>query len=162
MRSLRIVAALVCGGLVACIATAHPPHTYYLSRPTATYLDSTTEPIVAILEDRTLQWSNGMMDYARQQDWEQGVCLHVARESGDTVWLDSMAYHPAKENHPDKYHIYFECARGWVRLHYHVPYYGLMVCYPSVPDRNPYFAGINLVACGQGLDSLIAYRVKRR
>ena len=161
MRSLRIATALAVVLVVGCVASLPTHRTYYLSRPTATYLDSTTEPIVAFIEDRTLQWSNGMMAYARQQDWEQGVCLHVAQTHGDTVWLDSMAFHPAKENHPDKYHIYFECQRGWVRLHYHVPYYGLLVCYPSVPDRNPYFAGVNLVACGQGLDSLIAYRVRR-
>jgi len=166
--------ALAIAGLCACVATAHPPRAYYLSKPAASYdSDSTVERITVKVDERTMIWLSAMLAEDRRQMRESGACLHLAPDGNvDSVYAahdqseaswKGVRFHCPKEAAPLHDHVITKALEPWLDAQ---GYPGIMSlrCTLSTFDKDPGWADhpFNAMMCGPGIDSLYVYRVKRR
>lgn len=163
----RLWLALPALMLAACVATAHPAR-YYVSQPAHTIQSRYTTPVTVFIEDRTLMWMSGAMIRARRNDLEGGACGHVAKMVGDGYFVDSLIPGRGATQYYTPTHARFSCYTSEIPIHWHLG----GVCELSTPETNGLGSDdvdtayavfpANLVMCGVGIDSVVAYRVRRR
>jgi len=165
MRQLRIAAALLAAVLVSCVAFAHPSR-YYVTALPQTYSDSTVDSVFVHIDERVLIESNARLLLGRREHLEQGACLRIARREGRQIWVDSTLSAAVDAGMTTSVQISFTCWDNQIPWHAHVVYErdGWDQCKASDNDRAPALAVFpaELISCGVGIDSIIAYRVRRR
>lgn len=156
------------GGLAAaaCAPTqgiqfAPAPHPVYLTQPAHTLQTALLEPVVVFLDERTMIWINAVTIQQRALDYETGGCGHVAEQRGDAFYVDSIMP-PMGNVVYTPWDAKFTCQTSEIPIHWH-PNIREDMCEPSSGDagkwNQPFVA--NLMVCGLGVDSVIAYRVRR-
>lgn len=179
-RTLRASCALAFGFWLLLLLSSclhHAPRPYYISRPLA---DS---EISVFMDERTLIWLNAGLHEARFDMEEDGVCLHIAKNEGDSVFfVDSLekALVDVNAMRPNWRHIAFMCPPETAPLHWHVAmpemstFFGWIGdntgfilehrCEFGPADLTSYWARYDFVAmqCGTGMDSIRVHKIKRR
>jgi hypothetical protein len=160
----RSLLTALASGLVAC-APFHPKlgPRFYITKPAATYHDSTVDAAFVFFDEKTLFQVNALLLVGRMERVEQAACLHVAKRRDSSFWVDSMvaAYIVPKSATWEQ--ITFGCDRAQLPIHYHVVTDSDEdECQPSFADTGPGWSiyPAELVSCGVGIDSVIAWRVK--
>lgn len=156
--------------LVACVPARTASHAYYVSHPAHTQQTARTAPVMVFIDERTLLWMNAVMLNTRHLDVEYGGCAHIAKRVGDGFYVDSIL--PPRPNPLDgvvsfsPWEGHFSCNRDEAPIHWH-PNIVSDMCELSVPndrggDTHPAFSvfPFNLMQCGIGIDSVLAYRVR--
>lgn len=164
-RSLHtlLLSGYMLGPWVAACSQIHttPPRTYYITQPAHTRQDSLVSPVVVFIEDRTLMWMNGVTLRSRLVRHEEGGCAHLAKKVGDSAFFVDSIMPPRGNVILTTNSATFECHPDEAPVHWH-PTIADNMCELSGTDRsqdNALFP-FNMMMCGLGIDSVIAYTVK--
>jgi hypothetical protein len=162
MRKL-VLAALTCGSFVACVAFARPGARYYLTKPAYTFSDSTADSAVVFVDDKVQMWLNGILLLGRKEQLEQAACLRIAKRDGNHFWVDSVLKAYVEPGMTTTWQIYYECGRDHIAWHAHV-IHNEYQCTPSSYDTAPAWSRqpALMLSCGIGIDSVVAWRARKR
>jgi hypothetical protein len=165
---------------VSVSAAAQQP--YYVTRAVLTQSDSAVSSVIVYIDIRTLAWLNATLLVDRRDLQESAACLHIAqrmppdgfkvdsiargtRSPGDTVSTTWRATNVVCDSTwaPIHFHVITPQLNSWLRSQGLDDYIG-MQCVVTGADvasgwsKYPF----NAMQCGLGVDSIIAYRVKKR
>ena len=148
--------------LVGCVQVfGQRQREYYMTRQPWTYADSTTDSARVNIVDRQLGEIGTLVVLSRRRHYEEVGCFEVRSDSSE-FWMigDIQAPTYASRVLPDQ--VDYSCPKGWGSVHIH--WMSGEQCAAGRGDTSPVNAKIpvQLVACGIGIDSLIAYRAKPR
>lgn len=131
-----------------------------------TFSSATVDSAAVSLLERTLFQIDDVMEVARLDGHEEVACFPVRSDHVEFWVTDFLA--PAKAYIRERLSITgAECPDGYGMIHWHpFPEDAApgKLCEPSPDDLNPKAANVPvfLLACGKGMDSLVAYRVRKR
>jgi len=162
---VKYFALLLLALTMACASLAQGPREFYLTQQPYTFADSTADSARVNVPERLQFQINAFVLRSRANEYEEAGCI-AARTDGHEWWLVgdlAQATHIERifNDRLESYH----CPRGTVALHVHWIARANR-CAVSGMDTDPINATVGipvyLVACGLGVDSLVAYRVKPR
>ena len=171
MKQARIGAALLAALSIGCVATVSPQiiqqgvpgsRPYYVTRVAYSFTDSTAEAVRLHLDDRLLVWLGGWLQGARAEGLEPAACLRVASRHGSDIYVDSLLSADSVSMRSPM-GVAFKCQRDQVPVHGHVVENGWQ-CIASAKDTGPAWAPYPAEAmiCGVGIDSISAWKARRR
>lgn len=164
MRKFVMGALMSAFLLSACASVPYQPPHYYLTQTARSLYDSTgrADSVTVHLEERLDEQLNATLVMGRRDTLEQAACGHVERHDAAGLWIDSLLQ--AWITGQKATTVVFSCPAGSVPIHWHVLYQwqGWEQCEPSPLDRSKAWAKYpaEMLVCGMGPDSVVAWRAK--
>lgn len=169
MRQARLALALVAGVLISCVSSAQVTQqgepisrAYYITKVAYSFSDSTADSVRIHIDDRLMVWLGGWLAGAKREGLEPAACLRIASQHGSDIWVDSLISADSVSQRSSM-GVAFKCQRDQVPVHGHVVENGWQ-CVASAKDTGPAWAvyPAEAMVCGSGIDSVVAWKARRR